>query len=308
MESVEISAKSVDEAIDTALEQLGAKLSEVEIVVLSRGRAGILGVGAEDARVRVSKLEVGRTRMSAASFPPRPPVMTYATEGEVAAEDEEDEDQGPPQAQHRPSEERRPYEARRPAPERRSFEEHRPAPRERQPAQPFVGGGPTANTGMEVLSGLLNKMGFQVEVVETEPPGPTPPASGDVVAYDIRGDDLGVLIGRRGQTLSSLQYLMNLMVNRRLRNPAVIVVDVEGYRARRYNTLRGLAQRMADRVRSSGQSVTLEPMNAAERRIIHLALQDYRDVTTQSVGEGDNRKVSIVPRKGGRDGGRGGNS
>ena len=300
MESVEISAKSVDEAIDLALDQLGAKLSEVEIVVLSKGRAGILGVGAEDARVRVNKLEASRTRMSASSFPPRPPVMTYATEGGAADEEEEEDEGPPPLEQRRPVEERRPYQERRPAPERRSFEERRPPTRERQqPAEPFVGGSPTANTGMEVLSGLLDKMGFQVEVVETEPPGATPPAAGAVVAYDIRGDDLGVLIGRRGQTLSSLQYLLNLMVNRQLRNPAVVVVDVEGYRARRYNTLRGLAQRMADRVRSSGQSVTLEPMNAAERRIIHLALQDYRDVATQSVGEGDGRKVSIVPRKGG---------
>ena len=303
MESVEISARSVDEAIDSALEQLGVKLSEVEIVVLSKGRAGILGVGAEDARVRVSKLEVGRTRMSAASFPPRPPVMSYATDGE-AAEDEDDDEETPPPEQRRPVEERRPFEGRRsaPAPERRLIEERRPAPprgRPQQTAAPFAGGGPTATTGMEVLSGLLDRMGFQVEVVETEPPGPTP-TGGEVIAYDIRGEDLGVLIGRRGQTLSSLQYLMNLMVNRRLRDPAVVVVDVEGYRARRYNTLRGLAQRMADRVRSGGQSITLEPMNAAERRIIHLALQDYRDVTTQSVGEGDNRKVSIVPRKGGR--------
>lgn len=280
MESVEISAKSVDEAIDIALDQLGVKLSEVEIVVLSRGRVGILGVGAEDARVRVSKLEVGRTRMSAPNFPPRPPVVTYATEGEAAAQDEEAEEL---------PEEPRP---------RRIAEERRPA----RPRQPFVGGGPTANTGMEVLSALLDQMGFQVEVAETEPPGETPPASGTVVAYDIRGEDLGVLIGRRGQTLSSLQYLINLMVNRRLRNPAMVVVDVEGYRARRYSALRGLAQRMADRVRSSGQPVTLEPMTAAERRIIHLTLQDYRDVTTQSVGEGDNRKVSIVPRKGGRGG------
>jgi len=258
----------------------------VEIVVLSRGRAGILGVGAEDARVRVSKLEVGRTRMSMPNFPPRPPVVTYATEGERQPQQEEE---GPPEPKS--------------IEERRPFEERRPSPRPR----PVPSGGASSAAGREVLSGLLERMGFQVEVMETEPPVPAAPSSGTVVAFDIRGDDLGVLIGRRGQTLSSLQYLINLMVNRHLQDPAVIVVDVEGYRARRYQSLRGLAQRMADRVRSSGQPVTLEPMNAAERRIIHMALQDYRDVTTQSVGEGDSRKVSIVPRRGGREA-RGGNA
>ena len=274
MESLEVSAKSVDEAIELALQQLGAKLSEVEITILGKGRAGILGVGAEDARIRVTKVDIGRSRLSVPNFPPRPPAITYATESDRSPQrDLEDEDE----------------EAAQPQPGARPV---------RAAAPPVVAtGGAPSVAGLEVLQGLLDHMGFDVEVVETEAPGPAPASSGTVVAFDIRGDDLGVLIGRRGQTLSSLQYLINLMVNRRLRNPAAVVVDVEGYRARRYQSLQGLAQRMADRVRSSGQTVTLEPMNAAERRIIHLTLQDYRDVTTQSVGEGESRKVSIVPRR-----------
>jgi spoIIIJ-associated protein len=255
MENLEVNAKSVDEAVEIALRELGAKLSEVEIVILSEGRAGILGLGAEDARVRVSKLAIGRSRMSAPNFPPRPPAISYAPQAAATAA------RAPEPLTHRGD------------------------------------AGPEARAGREVLEALLARLGLEAEVIDTQPPTPPPSSSGSVVAFDIRGNDLGLLIGRRGQTLTSLQYVVNLIVNRRHNSPLSVVVDVEGYRARRYQTLRGLAQRMADRVRTTGQTVTLEPMTAAERRIIHLALQDYSDVTTQSDGEGENRKVSIMRKR-----------
>lgn len=252
MESLEINAKSVDEAVELALQQLGAKLSEVEIVILSEGRAGILGIGAEDARVRVTKLDMGRSRMSA-DFPPRPPVISYASSHTA----------------------------------------------ERAVTYNAAGADATelSSIGREVLEKILDQLALDAEVVETKLPAQAIPSADSAVAFDIRGDDLGILIGRRGQTLTALQYLVNLIVNKRLKSHAAIMVDVEGYRARRYETLRGLANRMAERVRNTGQAVTLEPMSAAERRIIHMALQDYADVTTQSVGEGENRKVSIVLKR-----------
>ena len=143
----------------------------------------------------------------------------------------------------------------------------------------------------------MSGLGFRATLVETAPPIPVPATSDITVAFDVRGRDLGLLIGRRGQTLASIQFVVNMMVNRKLRNSALVVVDVEGYRARRYLALRTLAERMADRVRRNGQPVTLEPMNASERRIIHMTLQDYQDVATQSVGEGENRKVTVVPKR-----------
>ena len=273
METLEVNAGSVDEAVDLALQQLGAKLSEVEIIVLTEGRAGILGVGAEDARIRVTKLDVGRSRMSSENFPPRPPAITYASQSPQTSrpvmDDDEDEDYE--------DEEDEPAAA----PEVQFSNESRPA----------------AKVGREILEGILSGLGFRATLVETAPPIPVPATSDITVAFDVRGRDLGLLIGRRGQTLASIQFVVNMMVNRKLRNSALVVVDVEGYRARRYLALRTLAERMADRVRRNGQPVTLEPMNASERRIIHMTLQDYQDVATQSVGEGENRKVTVVPKR-----------
>ncbi len=144
----------------------------------------------------------------------------------------------------------------------------------------------------EVLENLLSLVEISASV-NLEAGG-----SGDqaVISLDIEGEDLGILIGRRGETLSSLQYLVNLIVGRRLKAGVGVVVDVAGYRQRRYESLRLLAQRLADQVRSTGSSVTLEPMPAAERRIIHLELKDDPYVTTQSIGQGEARKVAILSK------------
>jgi spoIIIJ-associated protein len=114
---------------------------------------------------------------------------------------------------------------------------------------------------------------------------------------DIEGDDLGILIGRRGSTMAALQYLLNLMVTRKFKQHAPFAIDVDGYRQRREESLRELAFRMAERVRATGRSVTLEPMPPNERRIVHLALAKDPTVGTSSVGEGDSRKVAISIRR-----------
>jgi spoIIIJ-associated protein len=118
------------------------------------------------------------------------------------------------------------------------------------------------------------------------------------ILLDIKGEDLGILIGRRGETLSALQYVVNLVISRRLKSRVGVVVDVEGYRQRRYESLRLLARRLAEQVKSTGRSVTLEPMPPNERRIIHIELKDNSDVTTQSMGEGDERKITILSKSG----------
>lgn len=124
-----------------------------------------------------------------------------------------------------------------------------------------------------------------------EPDEPRP------LLVDIRGDDLSLLIGRRGESLAALQYLTRLIVGKELGTYAPIQVDVEGYRARRERQLRQLARRMAEEAVERGRTMTLEPMTPAERRIIHLELRDHQQVYTESVGVGDQRKVTVVPRQ-----------
>jgi spoIIIJ-associated protein len=142
----------------------------------------------------------------------------------------------------------------------------------------------------EVLDTLLGLLGVTgtVEVLSDDIP----------LALDIKGDDLGILIGRRGQTLASLEYITKLMVVGRLKAWLPLTVDVAGYKKRRRDSLQRLALYLADQVKSTHRAITMEPMPADERRIVHLTLADNLDVTTQSIGEGDSRKVVILLRQG----------
>ncbi|HUV45415.1 MAG TPA: RNA-binding cell elongation regulator Jag/EloR [Dehalococcoidales bacterium] len=121
------------------------------------------------------------------------------------------------------------------------------------------------------------------------------------LAFNIQGEDLGILIGRRGQTLAALQYVVRLIINQQMKVWTPVIIDVEGYKQRRSEALQALAVRMAEQVRLKGVPFTLEPMPAYERRIIHLALTDHPDITTESTGEGDARKVVISPDQGSQD-------
>ncbi len=116
------------------------------------------------------------------------------------------------------------------------------------------------------------------------------------VMVDIHGDDLGVLIGRRAEILNAMQYIVNLIVSKQVEHWVQVVVDVEGYRARRERQLRQMANRMADQAIKTGRRQVLEPMPASERRVIHLELRDHPRVSTQSIGEEPARKVTIVPK------------
>ncbi|MFQ5812520.1 MAG: RNA-binding cell elongation regulator Jag/EloR [Anaerolineae bacterium] len=148
--------------------------------------------------------------------------------------------------------------------------------------------------GRETLQELLAKIGVKAGV--SIRPEEEVPQDEDAPPFilDVAGDDLGVLIGRRGQTLQALQYITRLIVSREVQRWVNLVVDVEKYKLRREKSLRQLAQRMAERVAFGGQPVALEPMPPNERRIIHLTLRDHPIVTTKSIGKGDQRKVTIV--------------
>jgi spoIIIJ-associated protein len=143
---------------------------------------------------------------------------------------------------------------------------------------------------------LISLMGLEARVFTRWGPAEEPDEPRPVVV-DVMGDDLSLLIGRRGESLAALQYIARLIVGKELGSYAPLIVDVEGYRARREKQLRQLAQRMADQAVERGRTMTLEPMSPAERRIIHLELRDHQQVTTESIGEGDERKVTIIPRR-----------
>jgi spoIIIJ-associated protein len=147
-----------------------------------------------------------------------------------------------------------------------------------------------------VLEALLTKMDIVASVMPQVQPA-SDQGEETPIAFDIQGDDLGILIGRRGQTLACLQFVVRLIVGHQTKTWTPITIDVEGYRQRRSEKLRALAWRLAEQVRTRKSPFTLEPMLAYERRIIHLALADHPDVTTESVGEGEARKVVIRPKK-----------
>jgi spoIIIJ-associated protein len=138
----------------------------------------------------------------------------------------------------------------------------------------------------EACKEIMRCSGFDVRVLAVP---------GDPVRIELQGPDAGRIIGRRGATLQSLQYLVARIVGHRVSRHIRVKVDVEGYRVRRENTLRGLAQRAADRAVRDGRPIELDPMTPEERRVIHLALADDGDVRTESVGEGDDRRVCVIP-------------
>ncbi len=151
------------------------------------------------------------------------------------------------------------------------------------------------NFTIQTTSELLAKMKIKARVLakygEADGNGEVP------VLVDINGEDLNVLIGRRAETLNALQYILALIISKEAARWVQVVVDVEGYRARRERQLRQLARRMAEQAIRTGKRQLLEPMSSAERRIVHLELRDHDTVTTESVGEEPNRKVSIVLKK-----------
>ncbi|MGB2895924.1 MAG: R3H domain-containing nucleic acid-binding protein, partial [Anaerolineales bacterium] len=147
----------------------------------------------------------------------------------------------------------------------------------------------------DTVTELLQRMGIEARIKaywgEADSPGKIRP-----LFLDIHGDDLSILIGRRGETLTALQYITRLIVGKELKRPVAVLIDVEGYRARRERQIRRLAQQMARQVIETSQTMSLEPMPAYERRLVHIELRDNPDVDTTSVGERDQRKVTIFPR------------
>jgi spoIIIJ-associated protein len=149
-----------------------------------------------------------------------------------------------------------------------------------------------------LVQAVLDRMKYKVQIIQRDPAELNGYDEQDepMLVLDIRGGDLSTLIGRRGETLDGLQYLVRLLVAKELGHYVHVVLDVEGYKAHRAQTLKQLALRMAERVVATHKPAALEPMPANERRIVHLALRDNTQVRTESVGMGENRKVTIIPQ------------
>lgn len=257
--SLESSAKTVEEAIEHGLAVMGLSPEEVEIEVLNKGSRGVFGLGAEDAVVRLT-----------AKAPRRAPAARPAPVEEMPEVEVE--------------------------PEVEAELEIEAEPEPQRPTAAELEDGAVGPLAAAMLEKLLTLMSIQARVEAG--PGTDLVEEGEApsLVLNIRGEDLGILIGRRGETLGALQYMLRLMLSRELGRWEPVVVDVESYRVRRRRSLRQLAQRMADRVAFSRRKVVLEAMPAYERRIIHLALRDHPSVVTQSIGEGQNRKVTILPK------------
>lgn len=321
----EFSGKSVEEAIAEGLTRLKLTREQAEIEVLSKGSRGIFGLGSEPARVRISRSSTRPSNVSASSRPAQPtlatsspvtsvetpstsptPIASAPAPQPAIVDDDVDDEVATDTNLSSEAGSNTVLSTSGPAPSteatlpRRSSAGRFHDETEDQPptltsdAAPIpVNDDELADMAIGILNELVQRMGFRANVTSS---WQSDDSDNRYLLLDIHGSDLSPIIGRRGETLASVQYLVRLMVNQRIKQWKNIVVDVEQYKERRVNQLTQLALRMADQVAQSGRAVSLEPMPANERRIVHIALRDHATVYTQSSGEGDRRKVHIVAR------------
>ena len=310
MKSQEVSAKTIEEAISLGLEQLGASISDVTVDILEEGSKGLFGLfGSRPAKVRLTlKEEEPEDSLArdifAGTLEEKPAPKPAPKAAPQPKQEKPAQPAVKPQAPKAPEPvlmEEAP-KAEQPAPKQQEKAE-KPAPKPRKPREPKearevkepkeivpaeqADRATAAGRAQEFLQQLTELMGVHVSVaVATDEEGN--------VRVNMEGDTLGILIGRRGETLDALQYLTSLLVNKGQNNYTRVTLDTEGYRAKREEALVRLANRMANRCQKTGRKVSLEPMNPYERRILHSALQDHPAVTTHSEGEEPNRHVVIT--------------
>ena len=277
--SYEYRAKTVEAAVDEGLRQLGVSRDKVEIEVIDEGSRGILGIGASDAHVRLTRKAEEQPRaaqaeeesdVSAAISAVAESAPEYDAPGGLDAKSAEDleavDDGAPPELSQ-----------------------------DSQPASDVEvdeSDGELEDLAFDLLNQMLVHLGIEAEIEISWQDNPED--SDRALCLNVVGEELGVLIGRNGETLASMQYLIRLMVNQELHRWKNIVVDIDGYKQRRAEQLSQLAHRLAEQVVASGRPASLEPMPASERRLVHIALRDHEHVYTSSTGEDTRRKVQIL--------------
>jgi spoIIIJ-associated protein len=267
--SLEIIAPSIEEAIAQGLADLGLTEDAVDVEVLDSGSKGLFGLGSRQARVRLTIKSADLTEAPITSLEVRSEPPSSENEDAVTELTEEDAD----------LEENEQVETL----------EVTQSPASAVPADI------TLHVAHETVLELLERMKIQAEVSarfvdEEEARGR------ETLRVEIEGKDLSILIGPHAETLNALQYIASLIIGKELGHSISLVVDVQGYRKRRSQQIRQLAQRMADQVTKTGRSMALEPMPASERRLVHIELRNHPQVTTESVGEEPRRKVTIIPK------------
>jgi spoIIIJ-associated protein len=283
MSAKEYTAKSVEEALEKALNEMMLTREDIHYEIVQQPSKGFLGFGQKDAVVRVSKKDAAETKVEAvevkdvkteekAEVKAEIPVQEPTPVVEVVVDDTEEQE----------------VEV--------SFEEAFDADIDEETEKSDVAVAKADKKelyeaaeakGRAFLAKIFDEMKLDVVIDVKE--------NGGYLVFDLQGENLGILIGRRGDTLDSLQFLLNLVINDKNNAKVKGIIDIENYRAKREDTLIGLSYKLAAKSRKTGQKVVLEPMNPQERRIIHMALQNDRRVSTYSEGEEPYRKVVIVP-------------
>lgn len=260
MTFVEKTGKSVEEAVAAALQELNIAAEQAEVEVLQEAKKGFLGIGRKDAKVRVTVKEAEAVVEE----------VVYTEETVTVAMPEV------PQAEE-PAEEE-------------AIAEQTAEVAVREPKKYAVNDEAIAKA-KEFLQKIFTAMKIEVAMEKFIN------KNDGSVTFKLHGDDMGILIGKHGQNLDALQYLTNLVANKNSADRVRVIIDVEDYRDRRVETLTRLANRLADKVKRTGERVALEPMNPHERKIIHMALQGDRRVTTLSEGDEPHRHVVIELKK-----------
>lgn len=264
MDFIEISAKTVEDAIAKGTAQLAAEGKVVvDTKVLEEPAGGFLGFGRRDALIRIYFEEAGESESvtveETADTPAVKDDVIPATKSEesVAAEVSAEVEAAPKK-------------------------DVKPSLSKEEQIQ-------IADKGKQFLNDMFAKMGLTVQIEKM--------MTADKITYQIHGEELGILIGKHGQTLDAIQYLTNLVANKESAGRCYIVVDVENYRARREETLVNLAKRLASKVKRNRQKIALEPMSAFERKVIHLTLQNDPHIVTDSEGEEPYRHIVIAYKR-----------
>ena len=261
--AIEMVAPSVEEAVQKGLDQLNLPADSVIVEVLDNGSRGLFGLGSRQARVRMTvKGVVAQAPVAAVAQPKVEVEKSPTASAPVVAVVVE------------------------PEPEPAVVDETDYTPSEAE----------AVKVSKQVITDLLEKMKISATVTAVMRRS-SHEEDEDTVLVNIEGDDLSILIGRRSETLNALQYIASLIVGKQMDGWVPLMIDVQGYRARRDRQLRVLARRMAEQAVHSGRRQVLEPMPANERRVIHLELRDHPRVATESIGDEPNRKITIVLKK-----------
>jgi len=258
MDAIEIEAKNIDEAIGKACQEFNVPREKLNIEIISEGSTGFLGLGSKKAKIKASILSLGIDLESAFDLPKEEKKEVELSQPVTIKEEI-------PVAEPSPT---------------------RPAISDKQEEPSAV---PLAQRAKTILEGILTRMhlDFPISIEETS----------DTILLTINGDGGGLLIGKRGQNLDAIQYIVNKAAMKTPDERKVIIIDTESYRKRRAESLNALARELAEKVKKTRKPVTVGHMNAHDRRIIHLALQNDDAIVTRSRGEGEYRKIVILPAR-----------